>query len=117
MKKISIESKIMLAVIALQLSLLFGCTTNQQTTAFKTLATAEATVNVANDTYQSLVINGSLPTNNVPQESNLFNDFQASALLALSAVQFDSNAVTPAALAQEGQDLVNLINTLKLTAK
>ncbi len=117
MKTKSIEFKILCGVVILQLMWIVGCTTNQQTTAFKTIATAEATVNVANDTYQSLVIKGTIPTNSVPQESKLFNDFQASALLALSAVQFNTNALAPASLVVEGQDLVNLINNLKLTAK
>lgn len=99
------------------LAILVGCTTSQKTTAFKTIASAEATVNLANDGYQSLVIKGALPTNDVPKVSHLYNRFQASELLALDAVQFNSNALAPANLVIEGQDFINVIIAIKSTAK
>jgi hypothetical protein len=108
--------KTILATLAI-CAVLIGCTTSQQSTAFKTLASAEATVNLANDSYQTLVIKGAIPTNTVPQVSKLYNDFQASELLALDAVQFNTNALSPTALVVEGQDFVNLINSIKLKSK
>lgn len=96
---------------------LIGCTTSQQQTAFSTISSTEATVNAANDAYQTLVIKGSLPTNDVPRVSQLYNQFQAAELLALDGVQFNTNAVTPPALLVEAQDLVNLITSLESKGK
>lgn len=98
-------------------SLIIGCSTSQQMTAFKTLSSAEATVNAANDAYQTLVIKGSIPTNDVPKVSKLYNDFQVAELVALDAVQFNTNAVAPPALAVEGQDFVNLLTSLESKGK
>lgn len=104
-------------LIGAALLIVVGCTTTQQTTAFKTISSAEATVNLANDSYQSLVIKGAIPTNDVPKVSHLYNNFQAAELIALDAVQFNSNAISPSSLVVEGQDFVNLINSIKTTAK
>jgi hypothetical protein len=98
-------------------AVLIGCSTSQQSTAFKTIASAESTVNLANDSYDALVIKGAIATNTVPQVKKLYNDFQAAELLALDAVQFNTNAVTPPALIVEGQDFVNLVNSIKLQIK
>lgn len=91
-----------------------GCATQ---TAFKTIASVQATGMAANDSYQSLVIRGALPTNDVPRESKAFNDLQASVLIALDAVQFNSNALAPSSLVVEGQDFVNLVTSIKSTVK
>lgn len=109
--------KKLLLIPILSLVAIVGCTTSQQSTAFKTIASTEATVNAAHDTYQSLVIKGALPTNDVPKISKLYNDFQSAELVALDGVQFNTNALAPSSLVVEGQDLVNVINTLKLQAK
>jgi hypothetical protein len=101
----------------LSLAILVGCTTSQQTTAFKTIASTDATVTTANDGYQSLVIKGVLPTNSLPQVSHIFNQIKADELIALDAVQFQSNALAPANLVIESQNFVKVINTIKATAK
>lgn len=105
--------KKLLLVPILSLAVLIGCTTSQQSTAFKSIATVEATVNVANDGYQQLVIVGQLPTNDVPKIAHLYNAFQASELIALDAVQFNTNALAPSALIIEGQDFVNVVTAIK----
>lgn len=106
-----------ISLLGLTAVVLIGCTTSQQSTAFKTIASAEATVNFAHDSYQGLVIKGAVPTNDVPKISKLYNDFQAAELLALDGVQYNTNAIAPSSLVVEGQDLVNLINNIKATAK
>lgn len=109
--------KIVTLLTILSVAVIIGCTTNQQTTAFKTIGAAEATVNFAHDSYQGLVIKGVIATNTVPEVSHLYNNFQAAELLALDAVQFNTNAIAPSSLIVEGQDLVNLINSIKTTVK
>lgn len=92
-----------------------GCTTSQQTIAYNTLFSLEKTTTAAIDTYDSMVIKGTIPTNSVPQVSKAYNDFQAAFVLAVDAVQFNTNAVAPPALVVESQDLLNLITTVEGT--
>jgi len=98
-----------LILISVVLSLIFGCTTSQQTTAYQTLYGLETGVTAAYSGYTSLVIKGSVSTNQVPTISHAFNDFQAAMLPALDAVQFSTNALAPASLVTEGNDVMNLI--------
>jgi hypothetical protein len=90
-----------------------GCTTSQQTLTYKTLYTLETSTTAAYDSYLALVVNGTLATNAVPAVSAKFNLFQASFLVALSAAQYNTNALAPASLAQESADVINLINVIK----
>lgn len=92
---------------------LYGCTTNQQKIALNTLGTLEQTTTAAVDAYDSLVIKGTVPTNDVPRVSKAYNTFQASMLVALDAVQFNTNAVSPPSLVVESQDVINLITTIE----
>ncbi len=95
------------------MGLMGACTTSQQQVAVNTLFTLEQTATAAVDGYDSLVIKGTVPTNDVPKVSALYNKFQASMLVALDAVQFNSNAIAPPSLVVESQDLVNLITRLQ----
>lgn len=95
------------------LGLMAACTTTQQRVAVNTLFSLEQGATAAVDGYDSRVIKGVLPTNDVPRVSALYNKFQASMLVALDAVQFNSNAIAPPSLAVESQDLVNLIMKLE----
>ena len=104
-------------VIAAAGILIAGCTAPQQRIAFKTLYSIEQTTTAAVDSYDTLVINGAVPTNDVPRVAAAFNTFQASFLLALDAAQFNTNAIAPPNLIVESQDLVNLITTLKAKPK
>lgn len=93
--------------------LLTGCTATQQRVSYNTLFSVEHSVSAAVDAYDGAVISGSVPTNAVPLVSRAFNQFQASMLIALDAVQFNTNAIAPPALAVEAQDLIHLITTIK----
>lgn len=107
----------LIAVFALSLSigpalLLFqGCTTSQQTTAFKTLGTLEDTTTAAVDQYYAGVVKGTFSTNSMATVSKAYNDFQAAMALAIDAVQNNTNALAPPNLVQESTDLINLITT------
>lgn len=90
-----------------------GCTTNQQTIAYKSLYTVEKTTTGAYDGYVDSVIKGLSSTNGLPRVSRAYNTFHASYLIALDAVQFNTNAIAPASLIVEAQDVVNLITNLK----
>jgi len=92
--------------------LFIACNTNQQHIAYTTLYGLEQGVSAAYSSYLNLVIKGSLPTNDVPKVSKAFNTFQASSLVALDAVQFDTNAIAPPNLITEGQDVIHLISTV-----
>lgn len=89
-----------------------GCTTTQQTTAYKTLYAVEQTTVAGYDGYIGEVIAGRVPTNGVPTVSKAFNKFQAAFLFELDLVQFNTNAVASASLTQESIDLLNLITTV-----
>jgi hypothetical protein len=93
--------------------IIVGCTTTQQTKLYNSLYTTEASVSAAIDSYDTLVIRGQLPTNDVPRVSHVFNLFQASFLVAVDAAKYNTNAITPPALAVEAQDVINLIQTIK----
>jgi hypothetical protein len=90
-----------------------GCTSTQQRVAFNTLYSVEQTTTAALNSYDTLVIKGSVPTNDVPRISAAYNTFQAAFLVALDAAQFNTNAIAPPALIVEGQDVVNLITTIQ----
>lgn len=90
-----------------------GCSTNQQSTAYKTIFGLEKTVAAADSAYLDLVIAGKVPTNDVPKVTKAFNQFQADVTLALDAVQFNTNALASASLITESQDILNVINTAK----
>ena len=93
--------------------LVAGCTSTQQRVAFNTLYSVEQSTTAALNSYDTLVIKGSVPTNDVPQISAAYNTFQAAFLVALDAAQFNTNAIAPPALIVEGQDVVNLITTIQ----
>ena len=86
-----------------------GCTTSHQTTAYNTLNTLEAVTTTGVDYYDSLVIKGVVSTNAVPQVSSAYNDFQGAMLVALAAVQGNSNAVAPPSLAMQSTGVLNLV--------
>jgi len=92
---------------------LWGCTSGQQRTSFNTIYSLESGVTKAYSGYVDAVIKGAVSTNQLPTIKKAFNDFQAAELVALDAVQFNTNALAPAALLTEGQDVINLITTAK----
>jgi len=100
-------------LLLLAVALLPGCTTSQQMVTKNTLASLELTATAAVDSYDALVIQGAIPTNDVPRVAHAYDVFQASFLLALDAARYNTNAIAPPNLAVEATDLVNLITTLK----
>lgn len=90
-----------------------ACNTSQQRIAFNTLYSVEKATTAAYDGYLDSVIKGVTPTNGVPKVSRAYNHFQSSFVVALDGVQFNTNALAPASLVVEAQDVVNLINNWK----
>lgn len=90
-----------------------GCNTTQQQIAAQSIAALEVGAKSAYDGYLTLVVNGTIPTNSVPQATRAYNDFQASALLAALAVQNNTNALAPTNLTTEFQALTTLLNTIQ----
>lgn len=110
MKKITIGLSIMVSCLAFLL--ISGCTTSQQRAAFNTIATVQVVTVGAYDGYLSGVVSGAFPTNDVPKVSQKFNVFQAATLVALDAVEYNTNAIAPPYLSLVSTDLLNLINTI-----
>lgn len=91
-----------------------GCMSPTQTRyAYNSLYTVEHVTHDAYSGYIDSVIARQTSTNGVPQVSSVYNKFQASFLVVLSAAQFNTNALAPASLEQESRDVINLIITLK----
>jgi hypothetical protein len=86
-----------------------GCKSSQQKIAYDTIFTIEKVTVGAYDGYIAQVISGKVPTTGVQQISSKFNKFQAATLVALDAVQYNTNALAPASLVVESQDIRNLI--------
>jgi hypothetical protein len=97
--------------------LVSGCRTSQQQAAFNTLYSVEHVTVSAYDGYLDLVVTGKVSTNDVPRVSKSFNTFQASFLIALDAAQYNTNALAPASLLVESQDVINLITVIKKDLK
>lgn len=89
-----------------------GCSTSQQRIAFNSLATVQTTTVGAYDGYVSQVIAGRIATNDLPRVSQRFNEFQAAFRVALTTVEYNTNALAPQSLQVLSGDLLNLITTL-----
>jgi hypothetical protein len=101
-----------LLFVAILAAAIVGCTTSQQTTAYKTLYGLEVATTGAYDGYTAAVIKGAIPTNSVPQVSHAFNDFQAAMGVAVVAAQNNTNALASANLVTESTAVINLITTV-----
>lgn len=110
--------KIISLSIALACVALTGClSTSQQTTAYNTIGSVEATANVAYDDYATLVIKGTISTNTVPQVSEAYNQLQADALLATTLASQGTNTLAPANLTADLSSLAGVISTAKTIIK
>ena len=98
-------------VALLPLFVALTCNPSQQKVAFNSIASVEQTATAAVNSYYALVINGKVPTNNVPTVSRAYNDLQASVTLAATISEAGTNALAPAALSVELNALLNLITT------
>ncbi len=114
-------TKLGLMLLLVGVAGLVGCKLSQQQVSYNTIASLESVTTAAYDGYSQYVIstlNTPAPaTNAVPQVSKAFNDFQAAELIALDAVQNNTNALAPASLVTESEDVINLINSVKSTIK
>lgn len=98
-------------VSVFNLTILPGCKTSQQRIAYNTLYSVQSVTVGSFDSYVAQVIKGNIPTNALPEVSRKFNIFQASFLVALDAVQYNTNALAPDNLLVISGDLINLINS------
>jgi len=101
-----------LVTLAICIVVVVGCKSTPQTIAYNTLYSVEKATTAAYDGYVDLVIKGKTTTLYVPTVSKAYDHFQASFLIALDAVQFNTNSLSPASLTVESQDLINLIHTV-----
>lgn len=111
MKKIAYS--ICLLGLLIAFSVPFGCTSTQQTVAYKTLYGIEVATTGAYDGYTASVIKGLLPTNNVPKISHAYNDFQSAMGVAVALAQNNSNAIAPPALVSQSTAVIQLITNEK----
>lgn len=102
-----------LMVAALIVTIIIGCKTTQQGVVLNTLSSLEQSTTAAYDGYLALVVQGKIPTNGVPKISGMYNTFQADMVIAVVAVQGNSNAVAPQSLISESATLLSTIPTTK----
>lgn len=92
---------------------LTGCKTSQQRLTYNTLASVGMTVNSAYSGYLDGVVQGKVPTNDVPKVSLLYNQFQGAYSVAISAAQFNPTNIAPQNVVDLATQIVNFIATLK----
>lgn len=97
--------------------ILAACNANQQTIAYKSLAVTEQTVITAYSGYVSLVINGTISTNDVPKVSKIFNQVQSDLVLATVLAKNNTNALVPSNIVLEVEGLISAINAAKQLTK
>lgn len=93
--------------------LIFGCTATMQRQAVNTIGSIETGATATVDGYFSLVVQGKLPTNNVPEVTKAYNSLQQSVKLSLDLVQGNTNALAPGNLIIEATDLGNLVKQVE----
>jgi hypothetical protein len=96
---------------------LIGCGTTPQTTALNTLSTLEQSTTAAYDGYLALVVKGTVPTNDVPKISHLFNTFQADMIVAIVSVNGNSNAIAPASIIAEAASFSSQVSVSQSAIK
>jgi hypothetical protein len=86
---------------------------NAQRNEYKAIYAVELSASLAVDDYFRLVIEGIIPTNDVPIVSQKFNQIQAAGTLAAAASRAGTNGLAPASLVIELTDLTTFISTIK----
>jgi hypothetical protein len=102
-----------IAILVIAVFAVVGCVTTPKQAAFNSLYSVEKLTTGAYDGYIDSVLNGQSTTNGVPRVSSAYNKFQSSFVIALDAVQFNTNALAPTSLVIESGDVINLINQFK----
>lgn len=100
-------------IILIATFVFIGCKSPPDRIAYNTIASVEQTASVAVDGYYSLVIQGTVKTNGLPDVSLKFNQLQAAATVAANVGSAGTNSLAPAALVQELADLTAFISTLE----
>lgn len=95
--------------------LMIGCQTPPDRIAYNTIGSVEDTATAAYDGYVGLVINHTLPTNDLPRASQTFNQVQGGVTLAATTAKNGTNALSPAYLTAELNDLLALLKTISNT--
>lgn len=104
--------KTILLPLLLSLTLISACTTSQQGTAINTLSALEIATTASYDSYITLVVNGTIPTNDVPSVSKDFNTFQQGVKASI-ALLGTSNAIAPATIVLQSSSITNKINQIE----
>lgn len=86
-----------------------GCTTSQQTVAYKTIYGVEVATTSAYDAYAKLVIKGTVSTNDLAKVSAAYNKFQKAVSLSIAVSQNSQNAFASDALVKESAAVLDLI--------
>jgi hypothetical protein len=92
--------------------ILTGCTTTQNTVAYKTIYGVEVSTTAAYDVYASLVIKGTVTTNDVPKISKAYNDFQKATQTSILLSRNNTNAPAPATLIKAANNVIDLIASI-----
>lgn len=105
-----------LPIVLTFLAYLFvSCTTSQQQTTLNSLSTIEAVADTGYSNYVSLVIQGKIGTNSLPQISQAYNSLHAAIATAAALDQSGTNALVSSNITIELTDLINLITTATAT--
>jgi len=113
MKKLQLFLGTTATVAMLIFTLQLACSTTTQRQAINTIGSVETAATASVDSYFSLVLQGKLPTNNVPQVTRAYNALQQSVKTSLDLVQNNTNSLAPANLSKELTDLINVVNQAK----
>ena len=86
-----------------------NCTTTQKKTAYNTLYSLELTTTASYQGYLTSVVKGTIPTNNVPKVSAVYNKFQLGMTEAVTVAQFNWTNLAPATVVGLASDVLNAI--------
>lgn len=106
-----------LPLLALVLLCFVAChTPTQQTFTYNTLAGTEDATAGAYKAYMHLVLQGAIPTNNVPAVSAYYRDFQAIEAGAVALAAGNTNAIAGPEVAAASVKVLNAVNADKAKA-
>lgn len=86
-----------------------GCTTSQQRVAYNSLYSVETSTTAAYDAYLHSVVLGKVTTNDVPQVTQAFNNFQLAMQAAVMVGQFNMTNAAPSNVTALASNVLSLI--------
>ncbi len=95
--------------LLLAIAFIGACTTTQKKTAYNTLYSLEVSTTAAYQGYLTEVVQGKVPTNNVPKVSGAYNKFQIGIDTAATAAQFNWTNLAPAEVVGLAGQVLNAI--------